>query len=137
MPPNQIAIPDSEFLLEVRLDPQGRGISGVQFDLEVSPQPLQVVDIAPGVVLGPDPVEIEIIGSESGIATYAAARRGPTHSPTPAGAVAVVRLMVPAELAPGTPVQVSLQRVKIADADIHQVREVTVASPVHLIIATP
>jgi hypothetical protein len=56
---------------------------------------------------------------------------------TPAGAKAVVILRVPNQGDPGTSVQVSWQRVKIADENSHLVREAAATSPVELVTAAP
>ena len=112
--------------MEVRLDPQGRGISGVQFDLQFTPSVVEVVNIRPGPLLGPSPLEVNNPGDKPGILVYAAARQGATKSNTPPGAVATMRLRVLDKVPVGTKLDLSLANVQLADENIQRVPDILV-----------
>ena len=129
--------PGREFQLEVRLDPRGHGISGAQFELHFLPDQVTVMGIRPGIVLGPDPLEINKIGDKPGVLVYAAARRGVAASPTPAGRLASVELRVLDDVAVGAAIQIWLQAAQIADEIIQRVTEVDTGPPVQLLAVAP
>lgn len=129
--------PGREFSLDVQLDPHGRGISGVQFDLHFPAGQIEVLDIQPGTLLGPDPLDFKKVKDEPGVVVYAAARRGATRPGTAAGRFATVRLRVLDDVAVGTNFQVWLQEVQIADENIQRVAEVVTNSPLALAVVAP
>ena len=127
--------PGQEFTLSVQMEPRTRGISGVQFGLDVEPTSLEVGEIVPGDLLGPSPLEVKLIESESGILTYAAARRGKTPLDTPGGNLATIRLIVPKDILAGAPVSVGLRGVLVADDKIIPVADVFVGNPLEFTVA--
>lgn len=131
--------PGRQFVLEVQVDPEGRGISGVQFGLHFPPQEVEVLDVYPGPLLGPEPLEIKGPGDGPGVFRYAAARTGETLPPTPRGRVATIRLRALDGVAAGTNLRLWLQDVKVAEPagdTFRAVVEVTV-SPALTLVATP
>ena len=134
-----LVAPGRQFVLEVQVDPGGRGISGVQFDLRFPPQAVEVLDISPGPLVGAEPLEITGPGDGAGVFRYAAARTGEITAPTPKARVATIRLRVLGGVAVGTPLQVRLQDVKVAEPAgdaFRAVMEVTV-SPALTLVVTP
>ena len=104
-----------EFSLKISLNPTDRGVSGVQFTLHFPPQIVQVLDTAPGSLLGPEPLEIEQGGMEPGEFVLAMARRGETVAPTAAAPLAKIRLKVNRKTAEDGDVIIWLDRIKVVD----------------------
>lgn len=131
--------PDRQVVLEVQVDPGGRGISGVQFDLRFPPQGVEVLEVSPGPLLGPEPLEIKGPGDGVGVFRYAAARTDETPLLTLRERLATIRLRVLDGVAVGTPLRVWLQDVKVAEPagdTFRAVVEVTV-SPGLTLVVTP
>ena len=127
--------PGQEFILSVQTEPRTRGISGVQFGLEVEPTSLEVGEIVPGDLLGPTPLEITQMEAGLGELLYAAARRGKTPVDTPAGHLATIRLIVPKDIPAGALVSVGLRGVLVADDKIMRVSDVFVRNPLQFTVA--
>jgi hypothetical protein len=106
----------------------------VQFDLHFPAGHIEVLDIQPGTLLGPDPLEVKKLKDAPGVVVYAAARRGATRPGTTASRFATVRLRVLDHVAIGTGFQVRLQEVQIADENIQRVAEVVTNSPLELVV---
>jgi len=128
--------PGREFTLEVKLEPRGPGISGVQFRLHFPQDWVEVLDIVPGNLLGPAPLEVKQPKEEPGGFLYAAARRGKTTQNTPPGQVAVVRMRVTEDAPPGITLRAWLREVLIADHNMLRIEDVTVGQPLDLLVAT-
>lgn len=129
---SRVLEPGRQFWLDVRLDPRGHSISGVQFDLRFPPQEVEVLEVSPGPLLGAGPLEIKGPGNAVGVFRYAAARSGEATPPSPPERLATIRLRVLGGVAPGTPLRVWLQDVKVAEPagdTFRAVVEVTVSPP--------
>ena len=130
-----IPSPGQEFTLSVQMEPRARGISGVQFGLEVEPTSLVVSEIVPGYLLGPTPLDITRLEAEAGALLYAAARRGKTPLDTPGGELATIRLILPKDIPAGALVSVGLRRALVADDKIMPVPDVFVKKPLEFTVA--
>ena len=115
-----------EFSVDLTLDPAGRGISGVQVQIEYDPAIFQAVVIEPRTLLGQEPVEVPIIDEAKGVIEYAAARIGPTQPPTPSGLFATMRFRVLETATAGRETSLRITEVKIADENIEEVRDVLI-----------
>lgn len=123
--------------MDVRLDPRGRSVSGVQLDLHFPLEQVEVLGVQPGTMLGPNPLEVKLTASKSGVLVYAAARRGATTSGTQAGRFATVRFRVLDTVSIGTRLQLQLQAARIADEDMQRVTEVFTSIPPELVVVAP
>ena len=123
--------------MDVLLDPRGRKVSGVQFDLLFPLGQVEVLGVQPGTLLGPDPLEVELTESRPGVLVYAVARQGPIPQGTPAGRLATAQLRVLDTVRIGTRLQLLLQAAQIADEDIQRVTEVFTSIPSELVVAAP
>ncbi|MFQ5933387.1 MAG: cohesin domain-containing protein [Dehalococcoidia bacterium] len=84
-----------QIVVAVRVDPEGRGLSGGELNLAFDPQVLSVVDIEPGDLFGPEPlVGAEMVDNDSGTLLYALARKGQTSPPTPPSVFAEITFKV-------------------------------------------
>ena len=126
--------PGREFTLALKLEPRGPGISGVQFRLDFPQNWVEVLDIIPGTVLGPTPLEVIQTREEPGGFLYAAARRGKTPHNTLPGQVAALRMRVAEDAPPGVPLRVELREVLLADRDILKIEDVAVGRPLELLV---
>ena len=125
-----------EFTFDVSVDPQGRGISGVQVWIEYDPSIFQVVGVEPGALLGEEPAEAgPIIDEVEGVFQYAAARIGETHTPTSPGLFAAVKLLVLDTVIPGNETSLKITQVKIPDQDIREIRGVLIGEELRLEIS--
>ena len=127
--------PGREFTLDVRLDPRGRGISGVQFKLDVPGRLPEVLDITRGSLLGANPLQVNQPASEPGTIVYAVARRGKIQSPAAKGLVATVRLKAADEARPGNSRRIQLEEEVIADQAIQRISKVSVGPALELQLA--
>jgi hypothetical protein len=125
-----------EFSVELILDPQGRGISGVQVRIEYDPTILQAVGMERGDSLGPDQVEVPIFDEENGVIEYAAARIGPTEPPTPSGLFATLKLRVLESAPPGKETGLRITEVKIPDENIREIRPISIGDDLKLEISS-
>ncbi len=81
-----------EFEISIKVDPGDYGVSGGEINLAYDPDLLEVIEISPGDLFGPDPlVGIEKVDNETGTVKYALARRGMTSAPTPPGSFARIK----------------------------------------------
>lgn len=127
--------PGREFTLAVNLEPRGPGVSGVQFLLHFPQNWVEVLDIIPGTLLGPAPLDVRQRKEEPGGYLYAAARRGKTTQNTPPGQVTVARMRVAEDAPPGIPLRVQLREVLIVDQNMLRIEDVAVGRPLELLVA--
>ena len=115
--------PGNDVTISISVDPNGRGISGVQVEVEYDPGVLKVERVETRTLLGDDPVEIgPLIDSERGTIDYIAARIGPTAAPTAPGVFAIVVFQALQTARPGETL-VSLTDVKIPDENIEEIAD--------------
>ena len=118
-------IPGEEFRVEVNVDSQGRGISGVQVSIDYDPSALRVAGLEPGTLLGPEPaVAGPIIDETNGVVEYAVARIGPTEPPTPPGLFATVRFQVLDTAGRGRDTVLDITAVKVPDENVREIPNV-------------
>ena len=130
--------PGQELTVNVLLNPGPVGISGVQFRLNVSPEEFDQLDISPGALLGPDPLEVNQPDEEEGVALFALARRGPSPNTTIGGPVATIRVSLAAGVLPDTTVTLALEDIIIADQEARRMTGVVLGPPLELmVIAAP
>ncbi len=124
--------PGDNVTISISVDPSGRGISGVQVEMEYDPGVFKVERVETRTLLGDDPVEIgPLVDSERGTIDYIAARIGPTAAPTTPGVFAIVVFQALQTARPGE-TSVSLTDVKIPDENIEEIAEVSVGGPLTL-----
>ncbi len=117
-----------ELMVEVRVDPDGRGVSGGELNFAFDPQGLTLVKVEAGNLFGPDPlVGIELVDNVAGTLTYALARRGSTTSPTPTSIFAELTFQV-SETAAGESYILSVANLGLADEDFQDIAGVNLAS---------
>ena len=110
--------PGQVFSVDVNVDPQARGISGLELEIRFQPDIFQMVDVVPGDLLGEKPPEVQSIipiiniDNELGILHYTAARIGPTEAPTPPGLVATMFLRVLETAPAGRETSLKMTKVK-------------------------
>ena len=127
------ASPGHELTIDVNIDPQGRGISGVQVWIEYDPEIFQVIGAEPGDLLGGEPAQAgPIIDEVEGVFQYATARIGETHPPTSPGLFATIKLLVLDTGVAGRETFLKITEVKIPDQDIREIREVQIGEGLRL-----
>ena len=136
IPPVSIALvsttkeaqPGQEFKVDVTLDPQGRGISGVELKIQFDATNLRLVGLTPGKLLGEEPVEFGpvVIGEADNLIHYAAARIGETLPPTPSGLVAAMKFQVLETAAAGGETSLKITEVKVPDENIRVIHDISV-----------
>ena len=120
--------------MNVLLNPGPVGISGIQFRLNVSPDEFDLLGIAPGALLGPNPLEVNQHVGEEGAALYALARRGPSPNSTAGGRVATIRVSLAAGVLPDTTVTLGLEDIIIADQEARRMKGVVLPRPLELLV---
>lgn len=124
--------PGEEFSVDLTLDPQGRGISGVQVQIEYDPAIFQIVEVAPGELLGEKPEDVRSvipfvdIDNESGVLQFRDARIGPTQPPTPTGRFAAIRFQALDTAPTGEQATLRITGAKFPDENIHEIRDVRI-----------
>ena len=128
--------PGQEFTLDLTLDTQGRGISGVQVRIEYDPAVYRAIGMEHGGLLGPDPIEAgPIIDGTTGVLEYAAARIGPTQPPTPSGLFATVKFQVLEAAPAGLESPLRITEVKIPDENIREIADLLIGDELKLRIS--
>ena len=120
--------------MNVLLNPGPVGISGVQFRLSVSPEEFDLLGIAPGALLGPNPLEVNQPNEAEGAALYALARRGPSPNSTAGGPVAAIRVSLAAGILPEITVTIGFEDIIIADQEARRMRGVVLPRPLELVV---
>ena len=120
--------------MNVLLDPGSMGISGVQFYLNVSAEEFHLLGIAPGALLGPNPLEVTQPDDDEGAALYALARRGPSPNSTAGGPVATIRVSLAAGVLPETTVTLGLEDIIIANQEARRMKGVVLPRPLELVV---
>ena len=121
------ARPGEAFSVDVVLDPQGRGISGVQVWIEYQPDILEIVGVEPGPLLGAEPAVAGPITDEvAGLVQYAAARIGPTQPPTPSGVFATIVFRVLDTAMVGAKVSLKITEAKIPDENVEPIGDIAI-----------
>ena len=119
--------PGEDFSVDVKVDPQERGISGVQVRIEYDPATLRVAGAQPGALLGPEPaVAGPIIDEPNGAVEYAAARIGPTQPPTAPGLFATLKFQVLETASPGRDAVLEITAVKVPDENVREIPNVLI-----------
>lgn len=105
-----------ELSLTLDLEPQNLAVSGIQFGLNYPGELLQLLEIVPGGILGPDPLVVDKVDesdSSQGQVLFAMARQGDTVAPTKAGRVALIKMVTRREIPGNGNVMIWLNRVKL------------------------
>jgi hypothetical protein len=111
--------PGEEFELIVNINPGNRGISAVEISLNFDNSTAQVVDVAPGELLGERPLT-GLFRIEAGTLAYSLARIGKTEAPTPAAVFAHIKCRL-LESATGGDCQFNLTSVNLADENFKDI----------------
>jgi len=120
-----------ELSLTLDLDPQNLAVSGIQFGLNYPGELLQLREIVPGDILGPDPMVVEKSDSSQapapGQVLFALARRGDTVAPTGPGRVALIEMLTRQEIPENGNVIIWLDRVKLTGGDFQTIGQDSVS----------
>ena len=115
-----------EFTIEIKVEPEGRGVSGGEINLEFNPNILEVINIETGDLFGPDPlIGIKEINNETGLIKYALARKGKTKVPTSPGIFATINLRVLEGVKEGTS-KLTLAKIGLADENFKDIKEIKI-----------
>ena len=125
--------PSTKFDVNISVDPQDRGVSGVTIRIQYDPAVVQPITVTAGVLLGDEPVEAGPFTDEmAGTVEYTIARVGVTQASTQPGLFATVRFAVLETAPTGQPTALTLSHIKVADADAQEVVEVTIGEGLQL-----
>ena len=133
--------PGQEFSVDVTLDPQGRGISGVEMEVRFDPAVFQMLDVVPGQLLGEKSDElrgiIPIVDIDDGAGTlrYADVRLEVTQPPTPSGILATMKLQVLESAPAGRTALLSITEVKIPDENIQEIHDILIGEALRIEIS--
>ncbi len=129
--------PGESLDVEVNLDPMGRGISGVQLSIDYDTGVLEVVGMAPGELLGREPVTVgPIVDEATGVLQYAAARIGETSPPTQSGTFATLQLKVLETARAGDATTLTITEVKMPDETIQEIPDIVIGDGLSLEISS-
>ena len=129
--------PGEVFRVDVILDPQGKGISGVQVKIAYDPAALRPTDAVAGPLLGEESIEIPLIIDEvAGFVEYVAARIGSTAAPTPPGLVATIRFQALETAVEGTLTSLTITGVQVPDENIQEITGILVGEGINISIVT-
>lgn len=120
----------AELSLTLDLDPENLALSGIQFSLNYPEKLLQLREIVPGAILGPDPIVINKMhesDSSIGQVLFAMARRGDTGGPSGPGRVASIKLLTRQEIPENGNVMIWLDGVKLTGAKFETIRQDSVS----------
>ena len=109
--------------LEPALGPQDSGISGIQFEINYPVESLDLLEIVPGSILGPDPLVVNQFDQVTGKALFALARRGDTMVPVEPGQVALIVMRALPESLSGQDVIILLDRIKVTGGDFQTISQ--------------
>ena len=124
--------PGQQISVDVSLDPRGRGISGVEMNVEFDPASFEVLEVEPGPLLGDKPSEVSAvlprveIDNTLGVLRYYDARIGNTVPPTPPSIVARIKLRVLEKPPADTLPYLRITAVKVPDEKIQEISDVTI-----------
>ena len=133
--------PGQELRVELTVNPQGRGISGVELEVRFDPAILQIREVVPGDLLGEKPEEVSstipVIGIDnvSGTLHYVDVRTDVTLPPTPPGLLATMVFRVPPTAPEGREGSIEIVSVKIPDERFDEIRDVAVGREVTVAIS--
>ena len=125
------------------VDPQGRGISGVELKIEFDPAVLQMIDVVPWTLLGEKPEEVRStipftdIDNTLGTLHYADVRVDVTHPPTPPGLLATIKLRVLETAKAGRDTSLRIVDVKIPDENIREIQHILIESETLTVRVSP
>ena len=105
----------------------------MQLSIDYDPSLLEVIGVAPGALLGQEPVTVgPILDETTGVVQYAAARIGETTPPTPSGLFATIQLKVLATAPEGSMTTLTITEVKMPDENIQEIADITVGDGLSL-----
>ena len=116
-----------ELSLTLELDPQNLAVSGIQFGLNYPREVLQLLEIVPGEILGPDPLIVEKSNQSQGQVLFAMARRGETVAPTGPGRVALITMRTLQSFPEDRNVMIWLDRVKLTGENFQTIGQDSVS----------
>lgn len=92
-PTNVDALAGTPFDVAVWVNPGAHGVSSGEFTMSFPAGACEVASVAPGALLGPEPlVGFQHIDNDAGTTRFAAARIGPTDAPSPPGPLATLQM---------------------------------------------
>ena len=124
--------PGQQISVEVSLDSRGRGISGVELNVEFDAASFEILEVEPGPLLGDKPSEVSAvlprveIDNSLGVLRYYDARIGDTVPPTPAGLVARVKLKVVEQPPEGALPYLRITAAKVPDEKIQEIGDLSI-----------
>ncbi len=110
--------------LTLDLDPQNLAVSGIQFGLNYRGELIQLLEIVPGAILGPDPLvvdNIDKLDQPHEQVLFAMARRGESVGPTGPGRVALIRMRIRRNPPGHENVMIWLDRVKLTGGNFQTI----------------
>ena len=110
-----------ELSLTLDLDPQNLAVSGIQFGLNYPGELIQLLEIVPGSILGPDPLVVDKLDQPHEQVLFAMARRGETVGPTGAGRVALIKMRIRQAPPVHGNVMIWLDRVKLTGGNFQTI----------------
>ena len=113
-----------ELSLTLDLDPQNLAVSGVQVGLNYRGELIQLLEIVPGAILGPDPLvvdNIDKLDQPHEQVLFAMARRGNTVGPTGSGRVALIIMRIRQAPPVHGNVMIWLDRVKLTGGNFQTI----------------
>ena len=121
--------------MDLRVDPEGRGISGVQARIRYDNAVLLPFLAVPGPLLGDEPVEVPlIINEEEGWMEYVAARVGVTQPPTQPDVAASITFQVLEDAPTGVTTALEIIGAKMPDENIEEIAEIAWSGAVNVAI---
>ena len=125
--------PGGDLEVAVILDPQGKGISGVQVKIAYDPATLRPTEAVAGPLLGEESIEIPLIIDEvAGSVEYVAARIGSTAAPTPPGLVATIRFQALESATEGKLTSLKITGVQVPDENIQEIAGILVGESINI-----
>jgi len=118
--------PGQEFIIKIKIDPGGKGVSGGEVEVNFNPNIFEVISVNPGDILGPSPlVGLREIDNVKGSIRYAIARVGRTELPTKPGVFAEIQFKTKFEANTGT-YTIELVRIGLADEEFNDITEISI-----------
>jgi hypothetical protein len=115
--------PGQEFIVKIDVNPRDKGISSGEVNVSFNPDLFELVDAAPGDLLGPSPLMVKKV--DNGFLRYAVARVGPTGPPTPQGVLAEIRFKVKTTSSTGSYI-IELLGIALADEKFNTIADISI-----------